>query len=148
MGDQGTFVPFSITMPGTQDAVRSGLAQTMARLVPLGLAADETNTVELVLAEALNNIVEHALESVDAETVIRINGNHSDAGLDFTIVDHGSPMPDGAVPTARVPQVQVDVQNLPEGGFGWFMIHTLARNVEYVRVGSANRLSLRICVGL
>lgn len=48
--------PFSITLAGTQNAVRDGLAQAMMLLAPLQLGTDESGTVELVLAEALNNV--------------------------------------------------------------------------------------------
>lgn len=148
MAERRRLQPFSVCIAGTQEAVRDGLAQTMACLADLELAIDEASTVELVLAEALNNTVEHALATETRDTLIEIRGSHSEKGLDLTIIDQGKPMPDGALPIKQAPAVDVDTDTLPEGGFGWFMIHTLASNVDYLRMGKSNHLSLHLDVGL
>jgi serine/threonine-protein kinase RsbW len=57
-------------------------------------------------------------------------------------------MPDGQLPLGQPTAVDVDLMDLPEGGFGWFLIQDLARDVTYVRVGSENRLDMRLAVGL
>ena len=38
-----------------------------------------------------------------------------------------------------------DIQDMPEGGFGWFMIHTLADSINYERIDDENRFTF--CVG-
>ncbi|KEJ90410.1 ATP-binding protein [Sulfitobacter donghicola] len=143
-------LPFSfvVTLAGKEDAIRSGLAQTLAGLEPLGLNNDETTTVELVLAEALNNVVEHALASTNGETEIEIRTTHDDQGLLLVIVDQGVPMPTGTAPACREPELAVALDDMPEGGFGWFMIHTLTQEIDYKRVEDTNQLSLRLPVGL
>ncbi|MEH6830072.1 ATP-binding protein [Sulfitobacter sp.] len=140
--------PFSVSIAGTEEAVRNGLAQAMACLAPLHLTADDMGTVELVLAEALNNVVEHALADSPNPTKIEIRGHHSAAGLHVTVIDRGAPMPDGATPVAKTPNLDVSICDMPEGGFGWYMIHTLATNVSYARIGASNHLSLHLPVGL
>lgn len=115
---------------------------------PLRLGTEDTATVELVLAEALNNVVEHALANVPMQTTIEIRGEYSAAGLHLTVIDHGAPMPDGIAPVAKAPNIDVEMQNIPEGGFGWFLIHTLATEVRYTRIGTANHLSLNVPVGV
>lgn len=140
--------PFSVSLAGTEHAVRDGLAQAMECLQPLCLTTDDAGTVELVLAEALNNVVEHALADKKTDTTIEIRGCHGAAGLHLTVIDHGAPMPAGAAPAARPPKLDVKTQDLPEGGFGWFMIRALATDVRYDRVGATNQLSLNLPVGL
>lgn len=140
--------PFTVTLTGAEDAVRSGLAQVMACIAPLSLSVDEAGTVELVLAEALNNVVEHALAPAEGQTIVEIRGNHGSDGLRLTIIDQGAPMPDGQAPGAQPPDLDVALIDMPEGGFGWFMIHSLAQEVRYARVGNRNHLTLLLAVGL
>ena len=142
MAEQHNFHPFSIAIAESQDAVRDGIAQAMLRLAPLGLPRDAASSVELVLAEALNNTIEHALQRVTRKTQIEIRGDYKTGVLHLTIIDQGKPMPNGAVPTGPAPKLDVDMPNIPEGGFGWYMIHSLARKIEYMRVGNTNHLNL------
>lgn len=139
---------FTVSLTGKEDAVRIGLAQAMALLAPLELDADESGTVELVLAEALNNVVEHALAATDSDTAIQIHAKHGRDGLQLAIIDEGVPMPLGKAPDGRAPTLDVSILDMPEGGFGWFMIHSLAQKVHYERVGESNHLNLLLAVGL
>ena len=59
MQDQ-SLPPFDVCMQSSELAVREALAEISRGLGPLELNPEEAGTVELVLAEALNNIVEHA----------------------------------------------------------------------------------------
>jgi serine/threonine-protein kinase RsbW len=148
MADQYPLPPFAVTVAGVETAVRDGISRAMTGLAPLHLGADEAGTVELVLAEALNNVVEHALAGKCGATRIEIRFSHGAQGLEITLADEGAPMPSGKVPGARAPVLGDDVAQIPEGGFGWFMIHTLAQDIKYMRVGHANHLTLRLAVGL
>lgn len=148
MAERVQLTPFAISLAGAEDAVREGIARTLACLLPLALDEDEAGTVQLVLAEALNNVVEHALAGTQAETLVEIRGSHSLRGLELVIIDEGAPMPDGKAPSPGAPDVDVEVVDLPEGGFGWFMIQTLAQDVRYVRHGNLNYLTLELAVGL
>lgn len=147
MADRMALPPFSVTLTGAEDAVRDGLAQTMTCLIPLALNLSDSGTVELVLAEALNNVVEHALSANDHQTMIEIRGCYGAEGLHLAIIDRGTPMPRDRMPRAKAPDIDVATVDLPEGGFGWFMIHSLARDVGYARVGDRNHLTLLISVG-
>ena len=142
------FPAFSVSIAGVEDAVREGLAQTMACLKPLGLSLEEAGTVELVLAEALNNVVEHALAATQELTTIEIRGSQTTSGLRLTVIDRGAPMPKGIAPVAKAPDIEVSIEDMPEGGFGWFMIHSLATEVRYARVGQSNHLSLQLSFGV
>ncbi len=57
-------------------------------------------------------------------------------------------MPDGEIPLGTLSSSKVPVEDLPEGGFGWFLIQHLAKDVSYARCTGENRLSLRLAVGL
>ena len=139
--------PFAVTLAGTENAVRDGLAKALTCLAPLHLGPDEAGTVELVLAEVLNNVVEHALAGAPNPSAIEIRGSHSTAGLHLTVIDRGAPMPNGTTPVSKTQNLDVDMPDMPEGGFGWYMIHTLATDVRYVRIGASNHLSLDLPVG-
>jgi|TARA_B110000908_G_C10198241_1_gene424027 serine/threonine-protein kinase RsbW len=114
----------------------------MMLLAPLQLGPDESGTVELVLAEALNNIVEHALSRATKHTKIEICGYHDISGLHLTVIDCGAPMPDETAPITKAPNLDVNTDDMPEGGFGWYMIHTLATNV---RMHASGRLTIEAC---
>lgn len=139
---------FCISLIGAEFAVREGLAQAMAGLAPLDLSLDDEGTVELALAEALNNVVEHALAASDGQTKIEISALHDAQGLRFTIIDEGAPMPKGRAPEGKPPDLDVPTAELPEGGFGWFMLHALATEISYTRVGACNHLTLRLPIGV
>ena len=49
-------------------------------------------------------------------------------------------------PVLQRAEADLDVarEDLPEGGFGWFLIRQLAWDVRYVREGRTNRLFLAI----
>ncbi|GFE49168.1 ATPase [Roseobacter cerasinus] len=142
------FQPFTISIRSDQMAVRSALKDVLSGLGPLELGSEEAGTVELVLAEALNNVVEHAY--TDTETVgdISIACSHERDGLHVQITDQGKAMPNGTPPLGQPAEVDVEFDDLPEGGFGWFLIKDLAKDVSYERVGSENQLSIRLAVAI
>lgn len=146
---QSGFLPFfDVDVQSSEMAVREALAGVIAGLDPLALDIEEVSTVELVLAEALNNIVEHAYPDTTAGGLISIACRHKPDGLHVTIKDEGKTMPDGQVPIGMAPNVNVDVMDMPEGGFGWFLIKDLAKDIHYRREGGANLLDLRLAVAL
>lgn len=139
---------FRITVQSSELAVRHILKKLLEGLRPLGLDTDEASTVELVMAEALNNIVEHAYPEGDPVGPISITCEHACDGLHLTVVDQGRGMPDGKTPLGVAVDLDVDLPNLPEGGFGWFLIRDLAKDVQYQRIEPENRLSLRLAVAV
>jgi serine/threonine-protein kinase RsbW len=132
-----------IVFPGTPCAVRQALAALIDGPI-LGAVPDvERGTAELVLAEVLNNIVEHAYAQGPGDIEVTIRRVQGD--LDCRIVDKGLPMPDDDPPQGRLPLQ--DEEDLPEGGFGWFLIRTLSRDLRYARVGGSNELTFRLDAG-
>lgn len=51
-------------------------------------------------------------------------------------------MPGGVLPLGASPALVAagNMGDLPEGGFGWFLIRDLTQNLSYVRDGATNRL--------
>ena len=128
--------------------VRDALAQVMQALSPLRLDVEECGTVELVLAEAMNNILEHAYPQHEALGPIHLSCNHDANGLHVRIRDAGRPMPNGTTPIGTAVNLDVDFDDLPEGGFGWFLIKDLAKDIEYHRADDENHLSFRLAVAV
>lgn len=144
-----TLLPaFRISVQSSELAVRDALRQLLEGLKPLSLDVEEAGTVELVMAEALNNIVEHAYPGDDPAGSIEITCKHAKDGLHFTVVDTGQSMPDGQTPVGAAVDLDVDLCDMPEGGFGWFLIKDLAKDVVYRRDALENHLSLRLAVAL
>ena len=101
------------------------------------LPPEQKHTVELVLAEVLNNIAEHAYADAPghvAVTVVLVAD-----GIACEVVDEGAAMPGGALPEGNLPE-----EHLPEGGFGWHLIRSLTRDVAYRRQRGTNRLTFHI----
>lgn len=135
-------------MQGGAWAVRDALRRTIAALEPLALDPEETGTIQIVLAEVLNNIIEHAYPTSPEGGPVRLALGHRQDGLHVCICDRGHAMPDGKLPVDMDAAPSVAPEDLPEGGFGWFLIRDLAKDLRYRRVGEENRLDLRIAVGL
>ena len=138
---------FDITVEGVGQGVRTALSELIHWLTARDLSVEETGTVQLVLAEILNNIIEHAYAPDTPFDPIQIAAALKEDGLHLAIHDRGKPMPDGKLPIGTQPSIDVEMAELPEGGFGWFLIQHLARDVVYRRVGAENHLRLRINVG-
>lgn len=130
-----------VIIPADPMAVRDGLRALFDTILLRSLPEDGRGTAEIVLAEALNNIVEHAYarHSGEIEITLRLRGQD----LVCSILDSGLPMPRETLPEGRlVPFVETD--DLPEGGFGWFLIRTLSQDLDYRRVDGRNLLSFRL----
>lgn len=133
-----------ITIPGDPLAVRDGLHALFDTMMLRALPEDDRGTAEIVLAEALNNIVEHAYARHHGD--IEISMQLSASQLHFRITDTGLPMPEGVLPAGKLKPFAAD-DDLPEGGFGWFLIRTLSRDLKYCRDGANNLLSFRLDMG-
>lgn len=127
-------------------AVRQALQSVVSGLRPLRLSDDDCGTVELVLAEVMNNICEHAYAG-NREGVIEFRLSHHKSGIKCVLLDDGLPMPDGNPPMGKNHNLKCPVNELPEGGFGWFLIREYAKDLQYCRAEGKNRLSFRLSVG-
>lgn len=119
-------------------AVRQGLARLLASDVIATLQAGARETAEIVLAEVLNNIVEHAYAGQPGSIVVSLN--HNRHGVLVQVRDYGAAFPCHEVPKGDLPSLEA-CRDLPEGGFGWYMIRSLVRDLTYQREDGCNHLS-------
>jgi serine/threonine-protein kinase RsbW len=129
-----------LVLPAKMAAVRRGL-QTIKHSERLsGLPFDTLSNLEIILAEALNNIVKHAYAG-HPDGIIELYLSRSEHDLHCVLCDTGQQMPNGELPSGLQSDLNCAVADLPEGGFGWFLIRKLAHEVGYTRENGQNRLS-------
>lgn len=102
---------------GTQTSVRAVLSDVTAFLTEARIGSDQRDSVELVLAETFNNIVEHAYAGAGGAIDLKIDVQGETLVID--VVDHGHPMPNHTLP--EMPEA-IDLsalsrEDLPEGGW-------------------------------
>ena len=132
-----------LVFASTPMAVRAALAATLDGLAELALPDEDRGALEIVLAEILNNVVEHAYAE-SSEGRIELTVWPSAAGIVCEVVDEGRPMPEGKLPEPTLRALPTDDVALPEGGFGWSLIRLLCAELRCVRESGRNRLSLRL----
>lgn len=132
---------FACSFTATQLDARSGISLVMERLRDFNLPEDRVGEVQIALAEAVNNVVEHAYAG-EAAGDVRICCDLDREHLWIRISDAGPPFPDGKLPEGNPADITGPLETLPEGGFGWFLIRELTNNLHYERHDGSNRLSL------
>jgi serine/threonine-protein kinase RsbW len=130
-----------ISIGSNPTAVRMGLKALFAAPILSNLSQEDRGQTEIVVAEVLNNIVEHAYAQYPGTTEISVRRDTS--GLFFSIVDTGLPLPGEVLPKGELPGVDA-LEDLPEGGFGWHLIRSLATQLKYQRNRNQNCLCFHI----
>ncbi len=144
-GAEGAPAYLRMAFPADAEAVRQALLRLRGELPGLGLDASEIGTAEIVVAELLNNIVEHAY-APGADGGIELDCERRKSRLVCTISDDGRPMPGERLPEKGLAALDVGRQDLPEGGFGWFLIRELVEELSYSRQDGKN--IVRVGLGL
>lgn len=129
-----------MVIAGTPLSVSEGLIRLLAQPPLRALTAEAQGRLELVLAEVLNNIVEHAYAGTVGDISIRLV--RTACGIDCCIRDAGRPMPDLCPPHGGLIAWEADAP--PEGGFGWHLIHLLTEGLHYRRAGAQNELRFHL----
>lgn len=135
---------FEDKIPADFRWVRRSVQNTCDAMHEFGLSPDDIGAVEIVLAEVLNNIVEHGYdEGSDDKIEIALKSRAS--SLMIEICDRGRPMPKGRLPVGNHPMSEFNqFDSMPEGGYGWFLIRELVRDIVYDRKDGKNMLMIRI----
>lgn len=94
--------------------------------------------LELILVEAINNIIEHAYQG-KAGYPIHIHFNQTADEVVITLQDEGMAVPEKVRDMAMM---MPDEQGLPEGGWGLGLIQILADRIEFSVEGGMNALRL------
>lgn len=145
---------FFHVLRATPDDVRQALRAAVARFAR-AISPNDAGTLELTLAEVLNNIVEHAYADEPGGPVVLHVVRDANA-MCCRVTDRGRPMPDAVVgrvascslddAMGQMPDVAVLVDDLPEGGYGWPLVRAMTEDLGYVRHGQMNVLSFRLQV--
>lgn len=120
------------------------MAEMVTRPPLASLCPADRGTAEIVLAEILNNISEHAYGGRGGP--IEICLLWEEMGIACTVIDTGAGMPHGQLPRGDL-RVHPDAADLSEGGYGWFLIRSLTSDLRYLRQHNRNELSFRIVLG-
>lgn len=146
-------IPVSIADPGclnrqinlisTAENVRMALGKICQDLIASGVSEDKRKTVEMVMAELLNNVVKHAYQET-ASGQILICFACKNGHFCARVSDRGLKMPGGVLPVQKTPNLEVQPVDLPENGFGWYLIHSLTHVVRYTRKRGENQVYLEI----
>lgn len=102
-----------------------------------GVEARECARVELAVAEAVNNVIRHAYHRAPGHPV-EIVFTLDDARFTIEVSDEGAPMPPRRTPVLDFDPA--DLEHLPEGGMGLYIIHSVMDQVEYRSRGGRNSL--------
>lgn len=86
------------------------------------------NAVEICLTEALNNVIKHSYGGDNSKT-IEINIKKNPKLLEMEIIDTGSPRENLVINDLDFDPS--DIENLPEGGMGLFIIKQLMDEMIY-----------------
>ncbi|SFR14310.1 ATP-binding protein [Poseidonocella sedimentorum] len=126
----------------THASIRCVLGRIVACLHSERLSTDRVSDVQIVLAEALNNIVLHSgCAPTDRITVtLKLRAGR----LEVEILDCGNPMTEPLPRPCPLRPETLPVQELPEGRFGWLILHKLTQDIAHRRVGIHNLLSFSI----
>lgn len=124
-------------------AVRDAIRKSVQNWHSWGIDLTLCDMAEIVLAEVLNNVVEHAHKDQRYGALVVVCDSDGQS-LSFEIRDDGIAMPGGQLPEGR-PQTWGDsLEDLPEGGFGWHLIREMTHDLAYRREAGWNTLTYRM----
>ena len=106
------------------------------------VSADAMGRLELVLAEVMNNVAEHAATQGVGSGCMHLCVVMQDSGLSCAITDDGGKLPADCLKPRGLPTL--DPLDLPEGGFGWFLIQGLTQSLCYYREDRRNCLAFTV----
>jgi serine/threonine-protein kinase RsbW len=127
-----------IEVPGDRQAVRSVADAFEGFATERELPVDLVQSVQIVLDEAVSNVVRHGYEANGLSGDVRVAVGIEEGTVTLQVVDTapefdplGAPGPDTSLP----------IEQRPLGGLGILILRRLMDRVEYARDGEHNRLS-------
>ena len=140
-------LPLSSTIekriPADYRWVRRAIHEVEDEFVAAGIGTEDIGSIAIVLAEALNNVVEHAFDSNEGQEITLVIRARRQSLL-FEVRDSGRPMPKGRAPMGNHPMSEFNqFDTMPEGGYGWFLIRELVQDLVYDRQNEENILFFR-----
>jgi serine/threonine-protein kinase RsbW len=104
-----------------------------------GLPSAESHHLELCTVEAVSNAIRHAYGGEQGHTVsvrLRLEPDR----IEVRVRDEGRPLPEERRTPRRPDYDPGNLESIPEGGWGLFLIHQMMDRVEYATDGGANVL--------
>lgn len=133
-----------LLVPATLAEVAAATQQVRG-LLPDWLSDSERDAIELALAEALTNIVQHGFAGGQGKPV-RVRVRDRAAALEIDLWDDGRPIPSErlsqADPSTTFRFDPTNLAELPEGGMGLALIKAAFHEVRYGSRNGVNRLHL------
>ena len=128
------------TIPSQFECV-SFLGESLKSIcVLVAVPEKETHYLELSVVEALNNVIEHAYEN-RTDGLIEVQVSFLSRKVQVEIRDRGVPMPVFSEPTLAYDEGNLD--SLPEGGMGRYLMHQMMDNIWYSYEEGENQLVLQ-----
>lgn len=103
------------------------------------ISSEKIREIELSLAEALNNIIKHSYKG-NEENKIDINISIDDSKITIALTDYGESRRNIDKPVLEFDPADID--SLPEGGMGLFIIEQLMDENLYTVDGNKNIFKL------
>jgi serine/threonine-protein kinase RsbW len=132
---------FDTQFASTEMAAREALIALKTALISTNLTEDQISSIEIAVAEATNNVVEHAYPGHEAGPV-QIACHRDCGSVVVCLSDRGAALPDLTPPEGKLAEFSTSLADLPEGGFGWFLIRELVSDLRYQRIDGSNFLRL------
>lgn len=129
---------FSLT--STYDEVEKVNIQVHEYLTSINVEEFLCNAVELCLTEALNNVIKHAYRGEQNHS-INVNVCVDDSLMEIQVIDEG--IPRESLVIKELDFDPGDIDNLPEGGMGLFIIKQLMDELDYYTLNGKNYFTLR-----
>ncbi|MCF8414016.1 MAG: ATP-binding protein [Melioribacteraceae bacterium] len=113
-------------------------------LIGKNVNKEKITFIELILTEALNNVIQHSYDSRTGN-MIEISGDISENLLELKINDFGNPRENFII---KAPEFNAeDVNSLPESGMGLHVINELADSLHYESNQGKNIFTINVDLG-
>lgn len=122
------------------DQVGPCIDEIIAHLSSQGIEQFTCNAVTISLTEAINNVIKHSYKG-EPNHLIEVKVSKIDNLLNIVIVDTGSPRPN--LDVRELDFDPSDIDNLPEGGMGLFIIKQLMDEMSYYTINGENYFALK-----
>lgn len=99
----------------------------------------ETDKLEICLVEALNNVYEHSYEN-SGEGNVEIKLSLLERAIRIEISDNGKAR--SSLKPAVLEFDPEDIENLPEGGMGLYLIESIMDETRYTSINNRNTLNM------
>lgn len=134
---------FLIEIPLQSRAVAEVVQEVSNRLQVMQISEDRTGSIQLVLFELLSNVCRHS--GLDSKAHFTLYAFVKNGTVFVVVVDTGIEIPASVISAASGHDYEFDVnveEDIPSGGLGLPLIHSLSSRFEYARSGQKNYTAL------